>query len=857
MSRISILLFLFCLAASLAAQCPDNLDVTFLSQADIDDFANNYPNCTTLESISIGSGVQQNNVNNLSPLTGLNVVSDHIDIRGTQLTNLFGLHLVTECFRVRLWYNNVLTDLSGLGNINVSLKQLEVIKNDALQSIGGLENISFSGPIRILDNNLLTECVYDNFCAELALPDADITFSGNAGNCINSLAVKIGCGQESCSPDYAALMNLYFDTGGDLWTNHAGWADGAAETDCDVCNWPGVNCDPIVNRVIGLSLPQNNLQGTLPPEIGELEELRVLQLPANQLSGPFPTTLSNLDFLLNVELNNNDFSGPLPEVLEAISTLQGIILHDNAFTGSLPEAYGNFPLNELDLADNQLTGCYPENYVNLCGSSVNFSGNSGLPASGSLAFFEEDFCTAADLCGPCHPDLEALIAFYEAANGDNWTNNTGWADLSACTPCEWYGVKCDEAGRVVELVLESNNLNGSLASAVADLPELLHLNVNGNNLSGPLPNLSALNKMDTLRLAANDFNGEFPTSILGLTDMTWLALSSNQLSGPLPDLNALTKLRRIYLHENNFTGNLPELSALSDLRVLQLDNNEFNGPIPASWAATNHPFLFRILAGNAGLTGELPVALGELPSLTYLNLRNNNLSGCYPESYASFCGESLLLDGNADLPLAGDISFFEDEFCPSPATACSALPVEFSDLRGVVLDKANRLEWATVREEATAFHHVERSLDGFSWLRIGRLAAAGHSIDLQEYQFTDVNPLLRAYYRIVTEDFDEQTSISSIIPVFRNSTDGLIISNIYPQPTTDLMAVRLVNPEAVSSADFVLFDALGRRMLHQTSTLETGENELRFDVSNLPSGAYWLTILVEGQRVSGSWVLRR
>lgn len=62
-------------------------------------------------------------------------------------------------------------------------------------------------------------------------------------------------------------------------------------------------------------------------------------------------------------------------------------------------------------------------------------------------------------------DREALIALYNATDGDNWTGgkNTNWctdADLS-----EWHGVQVSK-GRVVALYLLGSNLRGMYGSAV-------------------------------------------------------------------------------------------------------------------------------------------------------------------------------------------------------------------------------------------------------------------------------------------------------------------------------------------------------------------------------------------------------
>lgn len=57
-------------------------------------------------------------------------------------------------------------------------------------------------------------------------------------------------------------------------------------------------------------------------------------------------------------------------------------------------------------------------------------------------------------------DREALGALYNATGGPNWTQNKNWnmdADLS-----EWHGIETNDQGRVVDLSLESNNLQGIL-----------------------------------------------------------------------------------------------------------------------------------------------------------------------------------------------------------------------------------------------------------------------------------------------------------------------------------------------------------------------------------------------------------
>ncbi|URE29171.1 NSP-interacting kinase [Musa troglodytarum] len=61
----------------------------------------------------------------------------------------------------------------------------------------------------------------------------------------------------------------------------------------DPCSWTMVTCSP-ENLVIGLLLQNNNISGSIPPEIGKLFRLHTLDLSNNEFSGAIPTSLGNL-----------------------------------------------------------------------------------------------------------------------------------------------------------------------------------------------------------------------------------------------------------------------------------------------------------------------------------------------------------------------------------------------------------------------------------------------------------------------------------------------------------------------------------------------------------------------------------
>ena len=121
-----------------------------------------------------------------------------------------------------------------------------------------------------------------------------------------TLPAGIGEGGGVASPDCAALVALYEATGGDNWTDNANWL-----SDVPLGEWFGVSTDD-EGRVTRLELDGNGLSGTLPPELGNLTNLRELDLYDNELSGSLPESLGNLTNLYLLQLGRNQLSGVLP-----------------------------------------------------------------------------------------------------------------------------------------------------------------------------------------------------------------------------------------------------------------------------------------------------------------------------------------------------------------------------------------------------------------------------------------------------------------------------------------------------------------------------------------------------------------
>ena len=140
-------------------------------------------------------------------------------------------------------------------------------------------------------------------------------------------------------------------------------------------------------------------------------------------------------------------------------------------------------------------------------------------------------------------DRAALVAFYNATGGSNWTDNTNW--LSNGHIDEWYGVTTDDSGRVTELNLEENQLSGVIPSSLGDLTNLTRLNLNKNGLSGEIPaTLGNLSNLTFLGLGVNEFTGLIPLQLQNLTSLEYLYLWDNNLISPIPTWLGNLTLRR-------------------------------------------------------------------------------------------------------------------------------------------------------------------------------------------------------------------------------------------------------------------------------------------------------------------------
>ncbi|CDP22000.1 unnamed protein product, partial [Coffea canephora] len=117
-----------------------------------------------------------------------------------------------------------------------------------------------------------------------------------------------------------------------------------------------------------LDLSWNQLNGSLPDELVYLNNLISLNLGGNQfegfLDGIWNWNLWNLTSLKLLDLSTNQLNGSIPSDLGKLSSLEFWDVSHNKLTGTLPESLGQLSnLEELGIADNLMEGIVSESHL--------------------------------------------------------------------------------------------------------------------------------------------------------------------------------------------------------------------------------------------------------------------------------------------------------------------------------------------------------------------------------------------------------------------------------------------------------------------------------------------------------------
>uniref|UniRef100_A0A1J3JPP3 non-specific serine/threonine protein kinase n=1 Tax=Noccaea caerulescens TaxID=107243 RepID=A0A1J3JPP3_NOCCA len=423
-----------------------------------------------------------------------------------------------------------------------------------------------------------------------------------------------------------------------------------------LCKWRGVTCGRKHNRVtrldlgglqlggvispyignlsflISLRLSNNSFGGTIPQELGNLFRLEFLNMFSNFLGGAIPARLSNCSRLLSLRLDSNYLEEGIPSEIGSLTNLIGLYLRLNNLKGNLPASLGNLTsLKTLVFGDNNIEGKIPDitKLTQMVILETTMNNFSGVFPPAIYNFSSLKFLNIADngFSGSLTPDFGSLLPNLEHLFVSS-NNLTGPIPVTLAN-----------ISTLKMLGMESNNLIGSIPRSFGKAWKLQYLGLYGNSLGsnysfgdleflGDLSNCTYLNR---LLVGENRLGGHLPTSIANLSrNIISIDLSANFISGSIPhEIGNLISLQRLALEENRLGGTLPtSLGKLSELELINVNSNRMSGEIPS--AIGNITRLAILYLSNNIFKGTVPPRLSNCSNLLQLQFGTNKLEGAIP-----------------------------------------------------------------------------------------------------------------------------------------------------------------------------------------------------------------------------------
>jgi len=175
----------------------------------------------------------------------------------------------------------------------------------------------------------------------------------------------------------------------------------------------------------------------------------------------------------------------------------------------------------------------------------------------------------------------------------------------------------------------------------------------------------------------------------------------------------------------------------------------------------------------------------------------------------------------------------------------SPLPVELLDFRADVKNTESVLAtWVTASEINSSYFILEKSRNAIDWEFAGKIDAAGNSTQVITYSFEDENPYDGvSYYRLVQYDFNGEFEVFD--PVAVNMRSNLTSLTLYPNPAKDLAFATIELEESSDVLSIAIIDIAGKTIHTFQNNLKHGQNLIKIETADLPSGHYFLSFSSE------------
>ncbi|KAL8210804.1 hypothetical protein R6Q57_005241 [Mikania cordata] len=391
-----------------------------------------------------------------------------------------------------------------------------------------------------------------------------------------------------------------------------------------------------------LNLSSSMFGGTIPPQLGNLTELRTLCLGSfHEDTDEYEyTSITNMQWLLglrrlhHLDLSNMDLS-QATNWIEVINTLpslvelhlsRSLLMHVDPYVDNLNAT----SLSLLDLSGNDFNNSYVLQWIFSKTSLVSLD-ISGCGLHGPVPSSIDSFSNLTSLKSLHVRGNEFMSSSLVLKGLSTVGGNLISLDIRSC------GISSSVLGALhnltsmLSLELSSNVLNNTIPASLGYICNLRHIGLDGNSF----PNISLMSLLE------NFFKCKLPR-------LESLSLVSSGLSSHLPNqIGQLVYLENLQLQNNHIYGTIPKsIGKLSLLRSLYLAKNLISGPIPYSIGGL---FSVEVLdLSNNRINGSLPDSLGQLSKLIYLDYSYNFLTGILTDAHFDKLDRLKFLNGEGN-----------------------------------------------------------------------------------------------------------------------------------------------------------------------------------------------------------------
>jgi len=222
----------------------------------------------------------------------------------------------------------------------------------------------------------------------------------------------------------------------------------------------------------------------------------------------------------------------------------------------------------------------------------------------------------------------------------------------------------------------------------------------------------------------------------------------------------------------------------------------------------------------------------------------------YNPLIASICppnvGTNIYFGGSSD-----GFSFYV--LNQTPCASLTILPIELLNFTAEKNKSIVDIKWSTAIELNNGYFTVEKTKDGINFEFVAKVPGAGKSTTRKEYFIQDEQPYHGiSYYRLKQTDVDGKFKYSKLVAVdFLNDGYGI---RIYPNPTNAIITIDLLEQLSPQSTFVSLTNVYGQQIsLNQIIS----KNQIKADLSSLPSGIYFIGITLGEKTIARKIVLQK